>query len=605
MLTSTRTNGTPVMAAFTRLTRYDLAAIASLPWAQVGAIWRGRIALPLAILAALFLVTIIGSVVARRAQRREADAHAAAEARVRAADARLAIAVEGGKLATWEYDLTTGSFHFERGWNEHIRLPLDGARMTWQEFALLLRPTDIAGWDEKAIKLLKGEVEFFYEAARIQERPGVWRWIVVRGRVAARDAMGRVLRCAGTANDDTERQQAREAKEAARLAAEAASRAKSDFIDRLSLEVRTPINGVLGMTELLASTASTPHQEQLMSAIRNSGESLLQVVDDLLDYSRIEAGTLQLEPVSFELRGVIDATLQPLYASAQNKGLGLSCEVAADVPARVRADLTRLAQVLSHVVDNALKFTAEGRVSIKVMATARTADSVTLHFSVVDTGIGIVSEAQQTIFDAFVQGDRGPARKYGGTGLGLALCKELLKLLDGDIEFASVPGAGSVFQFTMKVGVEAEAAHAPVAPQAAQPAKQPKLAPGLRVLLVEDVEINRAVARGMLKILKCEVDIAVDGEEAVASSAAKPYDAVLMDCHMPGMDGMTATTRIREREKESNAPRLPIIALTANVAPGSREECINAGMDDYITKPISLDSLEQTISRWAPRGLGL
>jgi two-component system, sensor histidine kinase len=396
----------------------------------------------------------------------------------------------------------------------------------------------------------------------------------------------------GTAGDITRRKSALAALEAARLSAEAESRAKSAFFSRIGHEVRTPVYGMLGMAELLANTGLNPNQTQLVSTLRESGLQMMQVVDDLLDFSRLEAGQLHLDVVPFVVRDAVDTALQPLRTQAAAKGVTMRCELASGVPARVRGDPERFRQVLAQVAGNAVKFTEKGRVDITVTV-ARWEDTVaTLNFLVADTGGGIPADTQATVFDAFVKANKGDARNYGGAGLGLSLSRALLKLMGGDIQLVGSSAAGSVFSYTVKVSVDKAAVRGGVV-------TQPSIPLGLKVLLVDDNAVNRAVGKGLLKTLKCEVDVASDGAQAVEASAAKPYDLVLMDCYMPVLDGYEATARIREREKASNAPRLPIIALTANALPGSREICIASGMDDYLTKPCTREDLERVIMHWA------
>ncbi len=601
-----RSDGSPVFGAYTRLARYDLAAAVSVPQSGLWTMWMQRILLPLSILTVMFAAAVVASVVAGRIQRRHIDARIATEARLREADARVNLAVDGSSLAIWEYDLMSRRLFLDRGWREHLGLALDGTYMTWEQFALLLRPSDMTDWNAKVVLMLNGTVDVFHEEARMRTLSGEWRWISIRGKVMTRDQQGRALLCAGVASDNTERRNARAAAEAARTIAEATSRAKSDFIDRLSHEVRTPVYGMLGVSELLIHGGLTADQSALVAGMRHSGNHLMQVVNDLLDFARLEAGQLRLEPVNVDVRALMEATLQPLHRQALEKGLAWHCRIAPEIPERIRTDPVRLAQVVSQLADNAIKFTEHGRIDFTLWLEARSANAATLCITVADSGIGIAPEMQGTIFDAFQQGnpsDSRATRKYGGPGLGLALCKAILHLMDGEINVTSKPGEGAVFEVTAKVGVAASVSDAP-ASQSAPGSVAMAILPGIRVLVVDDNAINRMVAATMLKKFKCEVDMAVNGVEAVAATAAKPYDLVLMDCDMPEMDGLTATMRIRERESASNAPRLPIIALTANVMPGNREACIEAGMDDFLGKPVTINDLKCVVSQWAPHHRG-
>ena len=452
-LTQSR-DGTPAISAFTRLARYDLAAVVAMPQSRLWVSWRQRVAVPMAIFAALFAAAAAASVIAGRIQRRQHELRLATEARLREADGRLSVAVESGDLATWEFDPIARTTYFDRGWEKHLGLAVDATYRTWEQVIPLLNPADVAGWKAKTIRLLKGEIGLFHEEVRMRVQSGQWRWFSVRGRVVARNAQGRALRCAGVAIDNTERRLARDVIEKARATAEAESRTKSNFLGRMSQTVRTPLEGVVGMTALLEHTGLTPDQSALVSAIRSSGEHLLHGINDLLDFSRMEAGKLTLEKAAFELRPVVAATLQPWLAQAQEKGLELKCEIAQDVPDWIVADRMRLCQVLDNIVSNAVKFTGQGRIEVRVAVAERSERMARLRFVVSDTGVGITREVQRTLFDGFVQFDAGGARQYGSSGLGLALCKGLLQLMEGDIRVASEPGAGSTFEFSAQVGAE-------------------------------------------------------------------------------------------------------------------------------------------------------
>lgn len=588
-----------MIGAYTKLKNYDLAAAASLPADGLWTSWRKGVTLPLATLGLLSVAAMIAAFMVGRAEQRHRAVRLAAAERVRESDERLSLAIEGGQVAIWEADIASGGVYLDRGWERIAGLPIDGTRMTWAQLALLMSPPDLGEIEVRVKLILKGDVDAFHEEIRLQVHPGEWRWFAVRGRVAARDAAGHALTCAGTATDITQRKNTGAAVEAARFAAEADSRAKSVFFANLGHEIRTPIHGVLGMAEVLTHSGLTQDQNGLVAAIRGSSNHLMQLVENLLDFSRLEAGRLKLDIVSFDLRGAVDLALQPLRKQAQEKGLAFHCEIAPVVPQCIRADPVRFNQILAEVAGNAVKFTEQGRIDIKVSVVRHPGDAATLHFSVTDSGIGISPDVQAHVFEAFIQAESGAARKYGGTGLGLNLSKTLVELMGGNIQLMSTADAGSVFHYTLQVGVVdvadyRAAAGAPVPDTSALP-------PGVKVLVVDDNAVNRQVAKGLLQALKCDVDVVVDGMQAVAASAAKSYDAVLMDCFMPEMDGYAATARIREREKASNAPRVPIIALTANALPGSRESCIAAGMDDFVTKPCTRADLERVLARWVTR----
>jgi signal transduction histidine kinase/ligand-binding sensor domain-containing protein/CheY-like chemotaxis protein len=394
-------------------------------------------------------------------------------------------------------------------------------------------------------------------------------------------------------NEIGEHKKTEEALARAKRAAEAATRAKSEFLASMSHEIRTPMNGVLGMAELVLSTDLNGEQRECLSLLKSSADSLLVIINDILDYSKIEAGKLILDPVVFNLPEVLEALVKMLTLPAHQKGLEILLDIGADVPEYITGDYNRLRQVLINLLSNAIKFTEQGEVVLGVRREAGTSTSSLLHFMVKDTGIGMPAERQKIIFEAFEQGDRSTTRHYGGTGLGLAISSRIVELMGGRIWVESEPGRGSTFHFMSQFlcAPPGQVEKAPVT--IARPVASG--APRLKVLLAEDNLVNQRVAVAMLEKLGHEVTIALDGREALEKWSGGKFDLVLMDVEMPVMDGFEATKQIRNREKTAGI-HTPIIAMTAHAMTGDDDRCLQAGMDDYIAKPVSRDKLQQKIN---------
>lgn len=506
-----------------------------------------------------------------------------AEEKLRLNEQRLKLATQAGRVGTWDYDAANHKLF----WNdvmftiknvdpatfvltpesaEALIHPDDRARVS-TEFARCLASRETHHQIENRVLLPDGDILHTRTTAEIQ-----------------RDKDGKALRCVGIEIDVTAEKRAIEA-------ALAADRAKSEFLAMMSHEIRTPMNGVLGYTALLRETPLAADQHEYVSTIESSGQHLLLLINDILDLSKIESGRIRLVSAPFALRPFLEELFTLLRPRAQERHLDYRLEIDPDVPDGIVTDRTRLGQILTNLLGNAVKFTDAGSVSLRVHATPDgEGECWTWFFEVLDTGCGINPRLREQVFEPFIQADLSATRRHGGTGLGLAISRRLARLLGGDIVISDNPdGPGSRFMTRIAAPVGSL--------QEASP--QPDAAPearfqGKKVLIVDDDPTGRKLCRLQLDRLGFETATAENGTEAVTLCADRKFDVILMDVQMPGMDGFSATRAIRKHEKS----RTPIIALTANAMPEDREKSLEAGMDDYVTKPMKVPMLLRAIARW-------
>ena len=422
------------------------------------------------------------------------------------------------------------------------------------------------------------------------------------------DEPGKARGVLGVSRNINERKKIEEEVRCAKETAEQATQMKSDFLANMSHEIRTPMNAIIGLSHLALKTDLTARQRDYIAKVQSSGQHLLGVINDILDFSKVEAGKLDLEHTEFELEKLLDSTATLISEKSHAKGLELVFEVAPDVPPNLVGDSLRLGQILLNYANNAVKFTDKGQIVIAVRASERTEKDVLLHFRVQDTGIGLSSEQMSRLFQSFSQADASTTRRFGGTGLGLAICKRLAELMGGEVGVESELGKGSTFWFSARLSIEADGAGMIQnvlrgRPDEASPADAPRRAAdqrlqalrGARILLVEDNEINQQVARELLEDAGFVVEVADNGQIALAMAQQDSFDMVFMDMQMPVMDGETATREMRKLERLAN---LPIVAMTANAMEQDRSRCMDAGMNDYLIKPIDPHDMECILLRW-------
>lgn len=439
-------------------------------------------------------------------------------------------------------------------------------------------------------------------------------WIAIVRNITARKGVERKL-----TEYAQEQEKKNEELEAALATAREATQLRSRFLANMSHEIRTPMNGVLGMTDFLLGTKLTSEQQEFAESIKSSADALLALINDILDLSKMEAGKLRLDRVPFQLGATLAEVASVVALEARMKGLAFVSNFPPDLPRVVVGDPGRLRQVLRNLLGNAVKFTDSGEIGIHAELLNEATNVIQFRFTVHDTGIGMTTDQQHRLFESFTQVDGSSTRRHGGTGVGLAISKQLVELLGGEIGVASEPGHGSRFWFTASFGkASPEQLQTPVKPAVlpkppvrpvpqkttvATPAPRPlqkpvPVASHLRILLAEDNEINQRITLRLLEKLGVPADAVVNGREAVQALEKRKYDLVLMDCQMPEMDGFEATAIVRSREVGNHTP---ICALTANAMEGDRERCLAAGMDDYISKPVGLEKLQKAVDRWVHR----
>ena len=547
----------------------------------------------LCLLAAVVIAAVLFILRLRGRLRAQAAAFKRATRQLEESRERLQLALDGADEAFWDWNVKEHRTLYSERWSQMLGYSPEEIGNSVEIWERLVHPEDLAPAMRKLQDHMEGLSETYQAEFRMQARDGSWRWIQARGKVVTRAADGSPARVAGTHMDVTEQKQLAAALAQARDAALAASRAKSSFLANMSHELRTPMNGIIGVSELLLKTACDEQQREYAEIVRSSSEALLAILNDILDFSKIEAGELQVECTPFDLHGVLQQTADLFSLTVANKKLSMAVEIAPDVPSWVAGDPGRLRQVLVNLLGNALKFTERGRISLRCWRVPDDSGRLGVEFEISDTGVGIDPAVIDSLFRPFTQADESTTRRYGGTGLGLAISKQLVELMHGRIQATSVPGEGSTFRFT--VALEPPAADSVAEMERHDTAPRAAARPA-HILLAEDNLVNQRVISHLLSHLGHSVDIVPNGREAVAAAGSGRYDAILMDCHMPEMSGYEAAPLIRQQDHSGRRP--PIIALTASALPADRGRCLEAGMDDYVSKPVNLETLSKVLDEW-------
>jgi len=518
-----------------------------------------------------------------------------AQHKVALSERRLNDVMAATQEGIWDWTVSTGQVSHNEQWYRLLGFSEGEIGDNVEAFSAHVHPQDRQMVWERIQALMSGADDLYQSEHRMIRKDGSVIWVKDRGRIAERDAHGHPHRVVGAYANITDRKQHQVDLEQALATAQEATRAKSDFLATMSHELRTPLNGILGMAQMLQlPNVDEDARRDYARTILNSGQSLLRLLNDILDLSKVEAGCLALDHSVFDLKQLVADTTLAFEELAQSKGLTLETRYCHLRSSHYLGDPLRLRQMISNYLGNAIKFTSQGKVVLEVGEVSTDGKTPQLEFSVSDTGIGIAPEKQSLLFKPFSQADNSTTRQFGGTGLGLSIVARLAELMKGEVGLESNVGIGSRFWFRAATEPQASLPTVDVAQM-----KPPGTALSGRILVAEDNPVNRAVAKALLKSQGLEADFVEDGQAALEAVMRGPaYDLILMDVQMPVMDGQQATRRIRDWEVSQGARRGNIVALTAGAFEDDKRRCADAGMDDFLAKPIELASLVALLSRW-------
>jgi len=496
---------------------------------------------------------------------------------------RLKFAIDGSGDGLWDWNIITGKVYFSKRWKEMLGFKENEIENDLKEWSSRVYSDDLDNTMKDVQAHIDGKTEIYENEHRLLCKDGSYIWILDRGK-ALFDSSGKAIRMLGFHTDITHRKEMEQKLVLEKNKAEKAEKAKSEFLANMSHEIRTPLSGILGFVDILKENIKDEQNRKYLEIIDNSSNHLLGVIEDILDFSKIESGKLEIEKIDFDVKEEFKSIINVFQAKADEKNIYLKVDYDENLPDTLNGDPLRIKQVISNLLSNAIKFTTNDKhVYVDINYS-----NDTLNISVRDEGIGIEKDKLKQVFDVFTQADNSTTREFGGSGLGLSISSELVKLMNGSLNVKSEINKGSEFYFSIPINK--------VSKKIKSEEKAEIKSLNGKVLVVEDNKANQMFIQIMLKKMKLDFEIANDGVEAVEKFKSSVYDVIFMDENMPNMNGREATKLILEHEKKNNLAHTPIIALTANALAGDREKFLNAGMDEYITKPFDKERIYQVLN---------